>query len=358
MTTRRVVGCMTGTSIDGLDAALVEVRGVGLGISARALRHLSVPLGELSPALRRLAGQISMAAGEIARLSHDLSLLHIAAIQKLLCGEPVDLISVHGQTIFHAPPLSWQLLSASIIAVRTGTPVVFDLRAADLASGGQGAPITPLADWILLRDTAESRAVVNLGGFCNYTLLPAGCEPAGIRGGDLCACNQLLDALARRLLGAAFDRDGQAALRGTINARACSRLVERLRIQATARRSLGTDDEVAASFVSDAAGLSADDVLRTACEAVGRVIAEQLPSVNRVVLAGGGVKNAALRAAITAHSRATIVTSDELGLPITHREAVEMAVLGALCQDRIPITLPAVTGVANPAPVAGCWVYP
>ena len=112
-----------------------------------------------------------------------------------------DLVVAHGQTVFHAPPASWQLLNAAPIARAVRAPVVFDLRQADLAAGGQGAPITPLADWIMLRahgPAAAGRAIVNLGGFCNVTILPSGAGPEGVRGMDVCPCNHLLDGVARR----------------------------------------------------------------------------------------------------------------------------------------------------------------
>ena len=134
---------MTGTSLDGLDAALAEVRGTGLDAAARLLGLVRRPLGSL--AARFASGAI-------------------------------DLVAAHGQTICHAHRrgLTLQLLDPWPIARRLRVPVVHDLRRADLAAGGEGAPITPLADWVLFRSTGEDRTVVNLGGIANLTLLPAG----------------------------------------------------------------------------------------------------------------------------------------------------------------------------------------
>jgi anhydro-N-acetylmuramic acid kinase len=170
--TRRVVGCMTGTSLDGIDLALVEVTGTGLGMSARFARGLSAPLGPAADSLRALAAQEPMTAGQVARLSLQFAAAHAQALTDLLGGERSDLVCIHGQTVFHAPPASWQLLNPFPIARAASAPVVYDLRQADLAAGGQGAPITPIADFVLFRHAQESRAVVNLGGFCNVTLLP------------------------------------------------------------------------------------------------------------------------------------------------------------------------------------------
>src|SRR5690349_11659226 len=138
---RRVVGCMTGTSIDALDASLVEIDGHGLAMRAKPVRNLTRDLGDLAPRLRALAEQQPMTAGQIAAIARDFALLHASAILELLAGEKADLICVHGQTVFHQPPLSWQLMQPAPIAQAVGCPVVYDLRQADLAAGGQGAPI-------------------------------------------------------------------------------------------------------------------------------------------------------------------------------------------------------------------------
>ncbi len=361
MSARLVAGCMTGTSIDGLDAALVRVEGDGLAMSARFVRAATRPLGDLAPTLRRLAEQEPMAAGEIARLAHEFALLHVEALRELLAGERADLIAVHGQTVFHAPPLSWQLINAAPVAHALRTPVVFDLRAADLAAGGQGAPITPLGDWTFFGHAEESRAVVNLGGFCNVTVLPAGCEPGSIRGIDVCPCNHVLDAVARKLLRAPYDQDGGAAARGTVHTEALEDLSGVLRAGRRpdrAARSLGTGDEASEWVSRWRAHVSPEGLAATACEGVAHVIADAASGVDRVLLAGGSVRNAALARAIASCCSARVEPTDAHGVPAAYREAACMAVLGALSQDRIPITLPGVTGVSGPAPVAGVWMHP
>src|SRR5262245_9739095 len=145
MPTRLAIGCMTGTSIDALDAALVRIEGRGLDMHADLVRGISRPLADLAPPLRALANQEPATAAHIARLAHRLAMLHVEVIRVLLVGDRPELIAIHGQTVFHAPPISWQLFNPAPIANAFDTPVVFDLRAADLAGGGQGAPITPLS---------------------------------------------------------------------------------------------------------------------------------------------------------------------------------------------------------------------
>lgn len=352
-TTRTIAGCMTGTSIDALDAALVQVEGHGLEMRARVLRCATQPLGELAEPLRRFAQQQPLTAGQIAELSLRFAERHVATLRALLGPERSDLIVVHGQTVFHAPPLSWQLLSPAPIAAALETPVLYDLRAADLAAGGQGAPITPLADWVFFRDRRETRAIVNLGGFANFTLLPAGAAHTEIRGGDICVCNQLLDQLARELLGQTFDRDGRAARLGTPHSAARDALQALLARQAAAGRSLGTGDEILAWLDEYRGQAAPGDLLRSACDALGAVIAKSVAAADRILIAGGGARNAALCAALGEQSGQPVQPTDYAGVPQEYREAAEMAVLGALCQDGIPITLPAVTRPAGAAPQAG-----
>lgn len=365
---RHVVGCMTGTSIDSLDAALVRIDGTGLGMHAAFVRGVTRPLGDLAPRLRALAEQRPTTAGDIAALARDFSLFHADAIAALVAetGTHPDLIAAHGQTIFHSPPVSWQLFNPAVLAGAAGVPVVCDLRAADLARGGQGAPITPLADWVLFRHERERRAVVNLGGFCNVTIMPA--SPTGdhsgvdrVTGTDVCACNHLLDGLARRLMHKPYDDGGAGALSGTVHGDALEDLSGVLTSQTRSGRSLGTGDELGEWVSRFRARVSAEDLAATACDGLGQTIARRLGDgdapPDRVLLAGGGVHNAALVAAIRGWCSAKVDRVDDHGVPASYREAAEMAVLGALSEDRVPITLRAVTGVAR-APVAGVWARP
>jgi anhydro-N-acetylmuramic acid kinase len=363
---RLVVGCMTGTSIDALDAALVEIDGAGLEMSARFVRGVTRPLGELSSPLRSLAEQRPASASEIARLAHDLSLLHAMAVDDVARGAQVELVCVHGQTVYHAPPLSWQLFNPAPLVEWLRMPVVYDLRSADLAAGGQGAPITPIADWVLFRSASRGlsrAAVLNLGGFVNVTLLPAesggdaSAKVAEIEGGDICACNQLLDAIARELLGSPFDVDGRAAASGQPHAGALEELQTLLVGQSRQGRSLGTGDEAGAWLKRWRRDAKCEDLCATACRGIALAIASRVGGA-AVVAAGGGVRNRGLMAAIASCCGGQVRTTDELGVPAGYREAVCFAVLGALCRDRVPITLPRITGLTAPARVAGCWMYP
>ncbi len=361
---RLVVGTMTGTSIDGLDVALVRVDGRCLALRATLLRHESADFpAALRRSLRSAAEQSPMTAGEFASLAGEFAGFHAAVIDGLLRSAAcaADLIVAHGQTVFHAPPVSWQLLQPAPIVAALGVTTVCDLRQADLAAGGQGAPITPLADWVLFRGERD-RAIVNLGGFCNITLLPRGAAPEGVRGADVCACNQVLDAVAREALGVPFDADGRSAAAGAADGASVERLCALLRAQRGGRRSLGTGDEALAWVRVERRRLAPECLAASAALAVGTVIGEAPRAAGfgtdaEVLLAGGGARHRPLVDAIARSSGATVRALDEIGVPIEAREAMEMAVLGALAADGVPITLAAVTGKTAIPARDGLWCF-
>lgn len=361
MRPRLAVGTMTGTSLDALDASLVRLEGSGMEIRASLERHVTADLGGLRPRLRAACDGTAMAARDFASLAMEFGRLHADVVAGLVRESTVDLVALHGQTVFHGPPVSWQLVNPWPVAHRLRCPVVSDLRGSDLACGGQGAPITPLADWILFRD-ARPTAVVNLGGFCNITWLPAASEgPAGIRGADICPCNHLLDAAARRALGRPFDANGAAASSGTVREDRSVDLKRALEAAAGARRSLGNGDE-AVAVLEAMADLPAADLLATVCRLVGQRIGTAAVSAGprpRVVLAGGGSRNAALRGAIAGSAEGgEVLNSAALGVPAEARESMEMAILGALAWDGIAVTLPAVTSRGASTARDGLWCLP
>ncbi|MFM7259911.1 MAG: anhydro-N-acetylmuramic acid kinase [bacterium] len=361
---RFVLGTMTGTSIDGdLDAALVEIHGRGIGMRARYIAGLSHPLGDLANDLRRIAQQEPFTAGEFARVARAFGEAHADALEALRSSSGVrpDLAVLHGQTVFHAPPLTWQLLDPWPVATRLGCRVRYDLRGANVASGGQGAPITPLADSILF-GSDDGLIVMNLGGFINATFVPGrGGDVGAIRGFDACACNHLLDLVARTRLGTAFDADGSAALHGvaetTIARQISLAMAPPQRIVGT-RRSLGTGDE-AARLVELTSRLDARDACRTIVEAIAdaaaRVIAAERPSdgtngASLILVAGGSARNRALCDALARASGCVVrSTADSHGVPVHMREAAEIAILGALAEDGVRYALPQVTGVSSGA---------
>jgi 1,6-anhydro-N-acetylmuramate kinase len=358
---RLVFGTMTGTSIDGdLDAAAVEIRGRGMDMRARFVAGLSHPLGGLAADLRRVARQEPIAAGDFARIARALGDAHAEALDALRISTGIrpDLAVLHGQTVFHAPPLTWQLIDPWPVATRLGCRVRYDLRGSNVASGGQGAPITPLADLILFGDE-EGLLVMNLGGFINATFVPPRSRGIGaIRGFDACACNHLLDLVARTRLGTAFDADGAAAARGFARpdiVASISRSIAPPGRVGDAPRSLGTGDE-AVRLVELTATLEARDACRTIVEAIAdavvrRIAAEVPDRIDSMLVAGGSARNTALRDAIVRRAGCRLRSTEEShGVPVHMREPAEIAILGALAEDGVRYVLPQVTGAASQAP--------
>lgn len=366
-TTRYAVGCMTGTSLDGLDAALVEVTGRGLAMTARFIGMVSRPLGELAGVLRAMAGGAAHRPIDYLRAARRLGVLHAEAVGALLEDHPdpergVAFVAAHGQTIWHAPGegVSWQLFDPWPVVRRLGVPVVYDLRQADLIAGGEGAPVTPLADWVLYGRDGGRRgtAIVNLGGICNVTWLAD--EPAAIRAADCAPCNILLDGVVQRLYpGTRYDMDGSIARRGRVVEPLASSLFANILLSMAGSRSLGREQFTEAMLDDWAAGPrerhAPEDVVASFVAAVAGMIGREVADADRVILAGGGARHPVLVERLRERLPGEVLLSDEVGIPVEAREAAGFAVLGALCQDRVPITLPQVTG-AEAAGVAGTWV--
>lgn len=354
---------MTGTSLDALDVSLIRASGEGLSMRVHIETHASHDLGALRPRLRAAAEGAALSARDFASLALDFGCLHAQAMRAMAGERRIDLAAIHGQTIFHAPPLSWQLVNPWPAAHALRCPVVSDLRGADLALGGQGAPITPLADWILFRDDAP-QVIVNLGGFCNITWLPgAGHALDGIGGTDVCPCNHLLDAAARTALQQPYDRDGACAAAGTPKSAARTELLEALDRATRAGRSLGTGDEAVAWVARHAGSMQPADLLATIADAIGMhigaIASQRAPGARQLVLAGGGARNRALCAAIQRGAGGIKTTpSADLGVPVESRESAEMAVLGLLAHDGVPITLSAVTRRGATGGRDGLWCLP
>ena len=355
---RRIVGCMSGTSLDGLDIACVEITGHGRELKVDSIQHAHMGFGPLGARLKRALKE-PLSAAEWTSLAHDLGQLHAEAICTAWPLTRLDLVAAHGQTLYHAPPLSQQLLNPWPIAQALQVAVVCDLRGADLSAGGEGAPITPYADRVLYGEHIgpEGLVIVNLGGFANATVLT---EETAV-GFDCSPCNHLLDAVARKSLGQPFDPDGETAMGGTPDDELAESLAHTISQLNAEGRSGGSGDEGIELVISTNTSLDASDHLATIADAIARAIAKSLPQTpasKKICLAGGGARNAALRQAIQRHCRGEVVLSDQLGVPIEAREAAAMAILGAMAADGMPITNPDTTGHISTPLRAGLWVLP
>ncbi|MEM8737235.1 MAG: anhydro-N-acetylmuramic acid kinase [Planctomycetota bacterium] len=362
---RHVLGCMTGTSLDGLDAVLTRIIGTGLEMTADYIGSATAALPDrLRSALLALAQGQPMPPLEIMRTARHLGVLHAEACRDLIQSyapeRPLDFVVAHGQTVWHAPAdrLSWQLFDPWPIVRALGLPVCYDLRQADLIADGEGAPLTPLADWVLYREHAD--AVINLGGISNHTLLHP--DPTQIRGGDGGPCNLLLDGLCQDYFGEPYDRDGRHALRGKPAAKVAAFLHDAID-EIRRSGSLGREQFSAAWLrrIADQCRVWAgpEDVLATAAAVVARYAAGPPSSSEprRWVVAGGGAHHPLVLENLRILTKTELKRSDDLGIPCEAREAMGFAVLGALSADGVAVSLPQVTGSHQPG-VAGSWAYP
>jgi 1,6-anhydro-N-acetylmuramate kinase len=347
---------MTGTSLDGIDAALVQITGAGPSLTASVLNHASGPFGPARDTLAALCRGEPATAADIAAARRELADQTAAVMRRAADGASLQFAAVHGQTVYHSPPDSWQMIDAARVAHALGCPTAFDLRGGDVAAGGQGAPVTPLADLVLFGG-GPPRAVVNLGGFCNITWLPG---DGDVRGRDICPCNHLLDAAARMRLGRPYDEDGRIAGSGQVDDTLLATLTQTLHTQFHGgERSLGTGDECV-QWIEHHASTDTPTLLATLAAAIGTFIgtASRHANPHELLIAGGGAHHQPLLAAITsAADRPTMLTAAR-GVPIEAREAACVAVLAAIDGGGEPTTLPEVTG-RRPGPCTSMsWCRP
>jgi len=363
---------MTGTSLDGLDVALARITGHGLQMAAQCVGTISEPLGPVRDALLHLASGHGAPPIEYMRAGRRLGQRHADAVEQL-CKHylpqdaRLDFIIAHGQTIGHAPDehLSWQLLDPWPMVKRLDAAVCYDLRQADLIAGGQGAPITPIADWVLFRHQEKHRRIVNLGGVCNVTELPPRCQPHQVTGEDIGPCNLYIDTVVRMFFpDERCDRDGHLSAQGRCVSTMYHGMLDADFFRRPRPRSTGREDfnRPWVEHMVKRCEVTGVDAVASAVEAVGRLIVEtteRRPCPVQLVLAGGGAKNPNLVQVIRTRSSGCfdVIQSDELGIACAGREALAFAVLGALSQDAIPITLTQVTGAAG-SQIAGVWAYP
>jgi len=344
----RVVGLMSGTSMDGLDAAVAEFDWDGSDIAMSPLRHIQRPWpDEVRARLHAALGPTT--AGELCELDQLIGQASAELAVELL---PADLVVSHGQTVHHWVAAgeakgTLQLGQPAWIVEATGLPVVSDVRARDIAAGGHGAPLAGILDDLWLRGE-ETRAALNLGGIANVTIVRNGCAPIAF---DTGPANCLLDEAARRVTGRPRDDDGRLAARGTPDAALLRGLLDDPYYALAPPKSTGRDH----FRLGDLPDLALEDLLATLTELTAITVADALApyAPAEVVASGGGVRNPALLAAL--ERRLPLTLSDEHGLPAQAKEAYLMALIGFLVWHQVPLlTGPHVLGRISPgdAPLA------
>ena len=375
------IGLMSGTSLDGVDAVLADFSQTDSQSSWRA-RVCGAVYHAFSPELRsKLMALQRTGDDELHRAAIAANALvdvYAQAIDDLLAStsthrDSITAIGAHGQTVRHCPAdgYTWQINNPARLAEVTQIGVVADFRSRDVAAGGQGAPLVPAFHAALFQDRNTARAVINIGGIANVTWLPAATCTDHVRGWDTGPGNMLLDAWTERHLGQAFDRDGEWAASGHVDARLLATMKSEPYFAKAPPKSTGRDlfdcdwldRQVATSMAGDRplaslAPLAAQDVQATLLQLTADTIADALArhctDARSVLLCGGGARNPVLVKALRdALAKAGVVaavlqTTDEVGVPSNQVEALAFAWLARAALSSRPGNLPAVTGARGP----------
>jgi anhydro-N-acetylmuramic acid kinase len=368
----RVMGLMSGTSADGVDAVLAEFDGPPRRPRWRILASAAHPYApEIRQRLIRAGQGERLEASAWIELAEAVTAAQAEAAQRCDPQGQAELVGCHGQTVWHRPPssdrrgASWQLLLGPLLAQRLQRPVVYDFRAADLALGGQGAPLVPATDAALLGGSGGWRALLNLGGIANLTLLPPAAGPdrrAAVRGWDCGPANTLLDLACQRFSQGAqnFDAGGAWAATGRVAEPLIERWLEEPYFQLAPPKSTGRELFGAADLErrlrdleEAAAGHSPADALASLTALSAAAVAQDLrrgPLPVELLVAGGGARNATLMGELRRRCRGVRVRPlAELGIADDQREALAFALLAWWHQRRHPGSLPSVTGASRAA---------
>ncbi len=381
-----VAGVMSGTSADGVDVAICRVspalREDGLP-RVKVLAHRAFPyVTEVRSAVLAAMNAEATSTAELARLSWRLGDVYADAVAQTVqrTGLRPALIALHGQTIYHqaeaAPYLgsanrcTWQIGEPAVVAERLQLPVASDFRTADLAAGGQGAPLVPMLDLCLFRHATKNRILLNLGGIANMTALPAGCGIDGVLAFDSGPANMIIDASMEKLTGKRYDCGGKAAGRGQVLEPVLRELIADPFLAMAPPKSCGRE-QFGAAFTErflarcTAEGAGTRDVIATATAFTAETVLDAyrrfvwphlgqrapLARATEMFVSGGGAHNVTLLKRLRAGLEPLYVsvgTTDDAGLAAEAKEAAAFALLGWLRWHGLPGNVPAATGASRP----------
>lgn len=347
----RIAGIMSGTSLDGIDVAIVEIRG-------RNIQTIGFQSTAYSSRLRaRLLNPEGVR--EISSLSFELGELYAKALLRAVqTYGPVELIGCHGQTIYHeGGKHTLQIGEAAVIAERTGVPVVSNFRARDIAVGGQGAPLVPYVDYLLFRHPKRARIALNIGGIANITVIPAAATPEQVIAFDTGPGNMVIDALAQEFSSGKLrcDRDGKLAASGKPDIRVLNRLLSDRYYRQRPPKSAGRE-QYGADFVQrlKGFGLAMRDLIATAtaltARSIGLAVRGYQTDSTDLIVSGGGVHNPQIMGMLAAYlPGVAISTTTDHGIDADAKEAIAFAVLAHETWCHRPSNLPSATGARHPA---------
>ncbi|MCU1330174.1 MAG: hypothetical protein JWN34_5544 [Bryobacterales bacterium] len=352
----RVAGIMSGTSLDGIDVAVVDVTAK----SVKTIAHGTTPWAR---GVRERILEFSNAActtAQISRLNFELAEQYAKAVRRLGSDLGIELVGCHGQTVYHEgggkQPNTLQLGDAGVLAERLGIPVVSNFRTRDVAAGGQGAPLVPFVDYLLLRSRSKNRVALNIGGIANVTILPADSPPEGVIAFDTGPGNMVIDQLVRLHSSGkrGYDKGGVIAKSGTVDKMLLSRLLRGRYFRTAPPKSAGRE-QYGAEFVSTLveSGTALPHLIATATAFTAASIAAAVerfaPNTEELIAAGGGVHNRTFMEMLATHLPSVrLTTTAEFGIDPDAKEAVAFAILAWRTWHRKPGNLPSATGARHP----------
>lgn len=377
-----VAGIMSGTSGDGIDVAIVQIKPGEKGGEFPSMdflghTHFRFPRTLRSAVLSAMNSPRTSTA-ELARLHWRLGQAYAEALTEARrrIHKPIDLAGCHGQTIYHQPKkqlycgrkvaCTWQIGEAALIAASTGIPVVANFRPADMAAGGQGAPLVPLLDFVLYRHPHRGRVLQNLGGIANMTAIPPAANLSEVAAFDTGPANMVIDQLMRKLFQKDFDRAGATARRGKVLDSVVRSHLRRAFFRRQPPKSAGREQfgsDFADQFLEACrrAGGRPQDAIATATaltvQSIARAYASFVQSRMRTaevdfIVSGGGARNQTLLEMLRDGLkllRCRLAVSDEYGLPSEAKEAAAFALLAYQTWNLRPGNVPSATGAAYPA---------
>ena len=374
-----VAGVMSGTSADGIDVALVRIAPVKGRPKLKLLAHEGFRYqAALRSAVLAAMNAKSTSTAELARLNWRLGIAYTDAVKATTERHQVkvELVGCHGQTLYHQArtasyvgkkfACTWQAGEASLIAAELGVPVVSNFRPADMATGGQGAPLVPMLDYVLFADAKRGRVLQNIGGIGNLTAMPAGRGGDAVLAFDTGPGNMVMDALAQKLFGKPCDRNGTLAARGSVLETVLEQMLRDSYFAQQPPKAAGREEfgrEYAAKFLAACRRVSRkpEDALATATALTSESIARSferfvLPGMRDkaidYIISGGGARNATLMRMLKARLEplgCKLATTEEFGLPAEAKEAAAFALLAWLTWHQLPGNVPAATGATRPA---------
>ncbi|HEX4577965.1 MAG TPA: anhydro-N-acetylmuramic acid kinase [Edaphobacter sp.] len=379
-----VAGVMSGTSADGVDVAVCRIAHASAKDGkprVELLGHVGVAYpGDVRAAVLRAMDADAISVAELSRLNWRLGDVYADAVEKAQndVGVKVELVGCHGQTVYHQGAAeeylgkdvraTWQMGEASVIAERLRLPVVSDFRPADVAAGGQGAPLVPMLDYCMFRSTEVSRVLLNLGGIANLTAIPADADIGGVMAFDTGPGNMVIDACMRRLYEREFDENGAVARTGNVLKDVVEKILKEGYFSALPPKSCGRE-QFGEMFVSRLIAICRkaggqedrdEDVVATA---TALTVASLMDAYRRFVwgyvgraaplwpvefvVAGGGANNGVLMQMLgdaLEPINVRVRMMEELGVPAQAKEAVAFALLAWLSWHGLPGNVPAATG--------------